>query len=336
MNRPAQTTLALLLMALPGIGSAQKPNDDSQQQKVIIFRPVMELIPPGRVKLANGIEVDRKDWPTLVLADIQIPDSDKPGTCTGTLVGPNVILLAAHCVDTQQGKPIPAQLWIESRRIPMVCEMHPAYLKSDYRPSMPRNSEDFALCMLNDGGKQPVPIAKMSFEVIDIQTALNPGEVVLMTGYGCSALKILPEGGLTRSFDRGSLRIGIETIDSTLGKWKNDPAYATIRSKEGKEPAVCPGDSGGPLFSGVTVAAPSGARRVRGVNSSLCTVRRGDTAMCASSTIGSGTWDIISAIAATGFPSFRLWVEDWIARNKDRAPIVCGINRQARETPCRD
>lgn len=330
--------LFALITSLAGLCQDSSQNQELGQkqtkEKAIVFRSATELIPPGRIRLANGFEVDRRDWTTLIMAAIPLQGSDKQQYCSGTLVGPNTILLAAHCVDTWSGRPRPAQLWIDSRRISMNCEMHPNYVKHEYQFGTTRSSEDFALCLLNDGGRHPASFADMSFEVIDATTHLNSGEPVLMTGYGCSQLQLAANGVADWVSESGVLRIGDESIASVVGQWSDNPAYVTTISKQGRDPVLCPGDSGGPLFSGVTVALPGNIRRVRGINSKFCTLRRGDTNMCTTA-FGPGIWDIVSGFAATEFTSFRPWVIDWLERNASKEPIVCGINRLAGETPCR-
>jgi hypothetical protein len=303
---------------------------------MIIFQHINDLVTPGTVKLSNGIEVQRADWPTLIMAQIPIPGLDKPGTCTAALVGPNVVLLAAHCVDSWEGMARRAQLWAASRRITMVCEMHPEYLKRDYQIRAPRGSEDYALCMLEDSGKPALSFAgAIQYEVVDTQSALKTGDSVLMTGYGCDKLTLAANGVLDWVPRNDGLRIGDERIESAANQWSSDPAYVTTRSIDGREPALCPGDSGGPLFTGVTTGAPSGVRRIRGVNSKVCARRRGDTALC-SVTLGPGVWDIVSSMSATGLDSFRSWAGAWATSNADKNPIICGINRSAGVAPCRD
>jgi hypothetical protein len=160
--------------------------------------------------------------------------------------------------------------------------------------------------------------------VVDGTATLNSADVVLMSGYGCHDLKVV-NGSLVRGKPDGKLRIGDELIDSAATDVEPLPTYVTVRSSLGAEPALCPGDSGGPLLSGANTNEPNVVRRVRGVNSMVRADRRAD-----------GEYDIISSIAATGTPIFKRWADDWIARNKAKNPLVCGLNRKPREMPCRD
>lgn len=310
---------------------------DLQQTRepVVVFQHINDVIRSGSVKLANGVEVRRADWPTLILAEIPTPAGDQPRTCTGTLVGPNVILLAAHCIDSFQGKDLRAQLWIASRKITMLCEAHPDYRKAQYNFGPPRNSQDFALCLLDDGGNPPPLFEQMRFEVVDATAPLKAGEPVLMTGYGCDKLTLAPNGRLAWEHRQDKLWVGDATIEAPAMHWKSDPSYATIRSDAGMQPALCPGDSGGPLFTGVTSSATLGARRIRGVNSKICTRRRGDSALCTFAP-GLGEWDIVSSVSATGIDSFRTWAVGWVAQYEVKKPVICGVNRLAGQAPCAD
>jgi hypothetical protein len=321
-------SLAAICAALPGAAQASG-------EPIIIFQHINDVVAAGSVKLSNGVEVQRADWPALIMAQIPNPKTDKPRTCTATLVGPNVILTAAHCVDSQSGEPRRAELWVASRRLVMRCDMHPLYLKKQYRWPAARASEDYALCVLDDRGSQPTVFKDVFFEVIDTSRAPSPGEKVLMTGFGCDKLQLAANGVLDWVPRTDSLRVGDEQLDAGIGRWDASPAYITTRSNKGKEPALCPGDSGGPLFSGVNARSPRGARRIRGVNSMVCTQLRGDSERC-TTRLGLGEWDIISSIAATGTPAFQSWANEWIERNASYKPLVCGVNVKAGQGQCRD
>lgn len=308
----------------------------TEKQPIIVFQHINDVVAPGTTKLANGVEVRRTDWPTLIFAEIPT-GADKPRTCTGTLVGPNVILLAAHCVDSKSNVDLRAELWIASRKIKMTCESHDKYRDdASYNPMMlPRSSKDYALCLLEDDGRPPALFAKMRFEVVDMDTPLRAGEPVLMTGYGCDKLFLKNDGSLSWIPREDKLWIGDSMIEAPVGRWVSEPDYVSLVSQKGARAALCPGDSGGPLFTGVVSKDPTGPRRLRGVNSTVCTRRRGDTQMCTFEN-GPGEWDIISGISATGADPFRVWVGQWLARYVDKKPIICGVNRLARETPCAD
>jgi hypothetical protein len=219
--------------------------------------------------------------------------------------------------------------------VQLVCELHPAYRQAQYRFSEPRSSEDFALCLLDDGD-QPVPaFDKLLFEVIDVATVPSAREPVLMTGWGCDRLTMAPNGVLNWVPRTDTLRIGDSRIDTTVGQWAASPAYVTTLAAGARDVALCPGDSGGPVFTGVTAKQPGGARRIRGVNSKVCTRRAGDAQICTLGT-GFGEWSIVSSMSATAYKSFAGWATDWASRQDEKKPVICGINRNAGEPPCRD
>jgi len=311
------------------------------QSDEIIFRLSEDALPTGSIQLSNGVEVLKSDWPALVFADIPNPVSSKSGRCTMALVGPKVALTAAHCVDSwRDGRPLKPILAVDRHRLKLNCEIHPNYLKRDITIRSPRGSEDYSLCLIVDEDVQPYSLQQMKFEVLEIYNTLATRQPVLMTGFGCSELK-LENGELVYNKSDNILRIGDETIDSIANNSGPEPTYIKIRSKNGKEPTLCPGDSGGPTFTGATTNKPNGQRRIIGVNSSIDCER----AILENGTLGkcieqsNGSYELISKISATGVDIFKSWVNDWLNRNKDETtkaePIICGINKPSGVYPCR-
>lgn len=301
---------------------ASCPAAQDEAEKHVTFRMAKDVLPAGGVRLANGIVVLSTDWPTLAMTKIKLDAGFS--TCTATLVGPTVALLAAHCVENILSTTA-RQAWlkVDTWEFPLVCDMHPAYVKREPLPFVPRGPEDYGLCLIRTKGIQPASFEGISFEVLDSKSPLGPNDAVLMTGYGCDDLKIVA-GRLEWNSADGNLRIGEERIDTGIAEVPNAPTYVTVRSAVGKDPALCPGDSGGPLFSGITVKKPDESRRVRGVNSKVAPVRN-----------ETGVYEIISSISATGTSVFHTWAESWLEQHITENPIICGVNRAAGEYPCR-
>ncbi|AOE85826.1 trypsin-like serine protease [Pseudomonas sp. TCU-HL1] len=296
---------------------------EEQQNSVspVEFELASEVLAQSEVQLANGVVVRAADWPALIIARFSSQDrGGRLSSCTASLIGPNVVLTAAHCVDPQvvNGKPLLASLRIGNRTLKMYCDMHPDYSKEPLMGLSPRSSEDFALCIVDDGGQRPQQLRTMKYEVVDSEGALVRGSNVVMTGYGCKDLRVvngMPKAG---EWD-GHLRIGSGVIDKPAGSSPGRPSYVTIKSIAGVEPALCPGDSGGPLLSGITAQDADNNRRIRGVNSSIAAVE--------------GLF--ISRISATGTSTFRSWAKDWLSKNERFRPEACGINLAAGEKQCR-
>ncbi|MGF6513011.1 hypothetical protein ABH912_000477 [Pseudomonas sp. BT76 TE3572] len=317
-----------LLLAPLHIGSisvAAPTSSGAEGETTITFELANAVLNESSIQVANGVEVFASDWPALIIASFeeQTIFGKRQGSCTASLVGPNVALMAAHCVDPKGGDlndvtPLTPSLRVGDRVIPFRCEMHPDYSNRPRMAYSPRGSEDFALCVLEDNGNRPQILKTMQFEVVDDQSKLAPGTRVLLTGYGCESLRIV-DGRPQGTKADGKLRLGNVEIDKGPASIPGAPAYVTIRSKSNVEPALCPGDSGGPLLSGITAEHANKPRRIRGVNSSI-----------------SVTGDVfISSIAATGTTIFRNWADRWLVKNAKFKPEICGLNVRAGERQCR-
>ncbi|QSX79736.1 trypsin-like serine peptidase [Agrilutibacter solisilvae] len=277
-----------------------------------------ERLPSGRFTLSNGIKVTRSDWPALVFAKFG------EASCSGALIGPNILLTAAHCVEDKRGKLREAALKRFGSRYPMACERHPAYVR---RPpakdaSAPRGAEDYALCVIDYRGDAPQAIAALRVEVLDTTSTLARKDRVLLTGYGCIDTRIVNRKVVSTA-SANILRIGDASIARAPTRRLSDGAYVLIDSRGKPTPALCPGDSGGPMFVGASQLDQKGARRIVGVNSAIAPGATGRSD------------HIVSKISATGTAAFRQWVKDWQGRNANHAKIVCGVTRDAGTFPCR-
>ena len=164
------------------------------------------------------------------------------GTCTASLVGPAVILIAAHCVE-------------EDRRIRLcggrcACGRN-CVIAPTYNPD--RHSDDWSLCLL----ERRVAEDSIVFETVDIETRPADGTRVALVGYGCTVRNGLIDG---------RLRLGFSTLASRPPGFRREPTalYTSSNVPQG-EAYLCPGDSGGPLFIMGDDAA--GPRKIVGVNS---------------------------------------------------------------------
>jgi hypothetical protein len=317
---------ALALAALAGLWAAAANGQDTPSADTadtpIEFQLAVDLLPPAGIMLSNGVVVRPSDWQAVILANIPATAMEGARSCTGSLVGSKVVLLAAHCVDRiLGGPPRKARLTVDDAVADLVCTLHDGYARLPPRLMDARGSEDYALCLLKFPGQTPQRLKEIRTEVLDAHTALPASTRVLLSGYGCSELRIVDDA---LDYDRSDkqLRIGEGTIDIAAGAVPSLPTYLTIRSPAAALPAICPGDSGGPLFTGATVVMPDVPRRIVGVNSAVRLERGAD-----------GSHQVISRIAATGNASFRTWAEGWIRDNGN--PAVCGINRAANTPPCR-
>ena len=301
----------LVVGSLAGPASAEptKPGPGD-----IVFEFITAHTPPGEGQLINGKSVKNQslDWPSVLVTPLK--DDQPDGTvawakCTATLVGPGVMILAAHCLDRRtdsSSRGVFIQVAPELA-LPMDCELDPAYRKPPADPHLgaPRRSSDFALCYLDP---QTYPsLASMVNETVDTAVII-PKASVLMMGFGCTDIE--------RPEDQDKvLRVGDAKIESAPTGQGLEANYALIVSHGPPEPALCKGDSGGALVTGATVDAPNGARRVRGVNSSIEEVPEG----------------YLSRIAMLSDPTFTPWAKAFAHR---RSTFICGLDKELPGRQC--
>ena len=186
-------------------------------------------------QIIGGAKADPTDWPaTFVFM------TSHGGGCTSTVVGPNVILTAAHCIaDGATGL-----IELPSRNINVTCHHHPNYVDgvSESDPNWwEKASPDFALCIADD------KLFGFDFERIHKNApVLSKGQTIHLVGFGCNEV-----GGTDGGF--GVLYEG----KSVVQEIPSGSNYYTITMGGA---AVCFGDSGGGDY--ILSDPPSKDRRV--------------------------------------------------------------------------
>lgn len=171
--------------------------------------------------LIGGTVQDPKDWPA----------SPWVGNCSSTLIGPKVLLTAAHCVSNGGSK----SFTIGSTRYTARCTHHGSYRRN--------STADWALCLVSN------VVENVKFESVATaeEASCQTGSQYLWTGYGCQRW-----GG---SLD-GKFRAGLVGIIRC-------PSGTNYDVVTRGSVALCSGDSGG----GGYVVSQDGSRKVVGVNS---------------------------------------------------------------------
>lgn len=172
-------------------------------------------------ELIGGTVADPAEWPA----------SPWVGNCSSTLVGPKVLLTAAHCVGNGGTK----TFTINEVRYSGTCTHHASYRSN--------STADWALCLLT------AEVPDVPFEAIATmeEASCQMGAEFLWTGYGCQRWG----GGIDGQFRTGSAA----TIRCPSGTNHDTVTRGRV--------ALCSGDSGG----GGYIVMQDGARRVVGVNS---------------------------------------------------------------------
>lgn len=165
--------------------------------------------PEAEPALIGGRPADPKEWPASVYASMS------GARCSATVVGPQVLTIASHCVAHGGAAAFSAG----PNRYTSVCSRSPLYRKG--------TDHDLALCKISQ------PVEGIPFEVINTdEDLIKVGSEILLTGYGC----VRPGGG---GGNDGIYRIGEAKIIR-----ESNPYDFTARGKA----ALCFGDSGGPAF----------------------------------------------------------------------------------------
>lgn len=201
----------------------------------VTFKPVSELNQDSSSpKLGNAEPADPTQWLASFFS------WSGQFQCTSTLIGPQTLLTAAHCVGNGQD----ANLVVAGTTYSGRCTHHPDYAADP--------SADYALCLMS----QPVP--GVPYETINIDPeALKVGLQVRLTGYGCTNTSgIGPTDGI--------YRIGLAPITALPGQLPGEPNSIITVTSVVEDAILCRGDSGGPAF---IESEMSSARKVISVNS---------------------------------------------------------------------
>lgn len=207
--------------------------------------------PPEVLPIVGGDEATSCQFPSVVSI---LEDDETPSMCTGTLVHPNVVTLAAHCVNPDrpivgigfgeegQGDIGPVRtIGVED------CVGHPQYFMLGY--------PDVAYCTLSEPVVDVPRVPILAGCELD---ALQPGGEVTIVGYG--SVYSVVSGGEIDAEGVGPKRYTTQTIDAV----SPESDEVDMVGPDGSQSA-CHGDSGGPAF----VEMEDGTWRVFGAASHL-------------------------------------------------------------------
>lgn len=188
-------------------------------------------------RIVDGTLVPEEQFPTVGMAG----SKESGDACTGTLIAPRFVLMAAHCVNNgsagsiafgqQEGVFVLGKKKFKTRHV----FVHPTYANNDSQQK--EGAIDLAIYELDQDVPKvtPSPLYRKTPAV---------GTVLTLAGYGLLGTGTAGTGEKTPP--KGQIATGKTTIDivtDTFIKWnfENVPA-------PGQESNTAPGDSGGPQF----------------------------------------------------------------------------------------
>ncbi len=256
----------------------------------------------GMLRNGNAVPLNSSDWPASFVMEFTAEDGNS-SSCTAAMIGPGVILTAAHC-------------------IPDAGEVGFAFNDVSYRLDCRRHhkwetgedpSADYGLCALANPAKPFVPTPGFKYETVDIGSMARSLQTpVVLTGFGCVSDKVSDQ----RRID-GRYRIGRNTIIATSETTSRRPYPDNYFTPTGQRSNlftsetganICPGDSGGPAFTAGTDG--TGPRKIIGINSRVFYARNDRTRFGA------------SLISSLGSSDFGPWARKWL---NDRGLAACGL-----------
>jgi hypothetical protein len=173
---------------------------------------------------------------TVVILDTT--DSSRFSRCSGTLIGPNTVLTAAHCVDAQiQNLAVVTSIYefalSERKAVVKKPLVHPKYNSFD----IPRvNQPNYDLALVQFEGLLPAGYAPAQWSQNDLVG--QDRFWLFVAGYGETA-----EG----QDDAGEIRFSRVTIENAAFNQQQSFMIGNQRGGEG----ICKGDSGGPAYQKV-------------------------------------------------------------------------------------
>ncbi len=219
----------ILILALASFAHGQYSNQSVDAEGAVIEYGLLKpTIVNGRV-VPDSLADLRKMTPHIYILD----SSGKvtmESYCTGLLIAPDVVLTAAHCVDSEPDK-LKIQVYFETRAVDVKSfVMHPEYeeLKNFQRHGKPDISggyNDIALLFLSESMSQITPA------LLPVQDYhLKNDAKLLMAGYGHL-------GPNQENEDEDLYFVEVQAKEISKGRLSID----------GKRTS-CRGDSGGPLL----------------------------------------------------------------------------------------
>ena len=265
------------------VGELEPPSLPSLQFPPFLKRPFESELYPGLTR-------DRSDFPASFWFDT-------PRTmCSATLVGPNAVLLAAHCIHSTDRVSID----LGSRtHVTGTCVQH-----DQFDPDPQRLTNDLAICKL-DSRVTNIVFERVSTAPVDAK------RVLLLSGFGCDGANVKK---VFRTAFAGIDREPTAADDHIIARGLTTGCVATnklfIRCGDEQTASLCEGDSGGATF---LLSSPSsiGSRVQVAVNSFVDSSHR-------------------SGLTSLSTASAKAFLDAWSAKGVEICGVTNGLQAQCR------
>jgi hypothetical protein len=269
------------------------------------FRAALDLaqtVDDREADLRGGRGAVSAEWPASLYATFTAHGTT--AACTAALIGPSVMLTAAHCVPAAGS--VTFTYVGHAKPYVATCTRHP-----DYAAPASDASADFALCSVAPAFAAPPGFRYETVSTADMSTMLQ--RTIVFTGFGC-----VTSVAAGAPFD-GRYRIGFSTIEESSAspsRAHGEAFYAPnennnlFTSAHAGATNLCAADSGGPVFTRTDDGPGVTARAIVGVTSRVFLHHGTHTAYGA------------SMISATGSPAFHAWAGQW---TRQTGAAACGI-----------